>query len=116
MRDVALAHLRALEKSESNGQRYACISGEYFWLEDLANVIKEEFSKHGYSIEAKPLLECPDKDKNSFLSSRWGKSFKMTNEKIKKELSIEFIKANKAAIDMGYSLIKQGLIPDLIKK
>jgi nucleoside-diphosphate-sugar epimerase len=116
IRDVALAHIRALEKPEADGKRYICFSGDYLWVEDIVNITKEEFEQYGYKIDAKVLDGCPDKDPSSYLNSRWGKTFKVSNEKIKKELGMEFIKPRDSAIAMGYSLITQGLVPDLIKK
>eukprot|EP00826_Nyctotherus_ovalis_P045515 TRINITY_DN5048_c0_g1_i10.p1 TRINITY_DN5048_c0_g1~~TRINITY_DN5048_c0_g1_i10.p1 ORF type:complete len:342 (-),score=93.95 TRINITY_DN5048_c0_g1_i10:120-1145(-) len=116
VRDVALAHVKALEKAETDGQRYVCFSGEYLWMEEIAKVLKAEFEQYGYKIEGKVLDECPDKDPNSFLNVRWGKNYKLTNEKIRKDLGIEFIKAKDSVKAMGYSMIAQGLVPDLIKK
>jgi len=116
VRDVALAHVRALEKPEADGQRYICFSGGYLWAEDIIKIIKDEFEQYGYKIDVKTLDECPDKEPGSYLGTRWGKTFELTNEKIKKDLGMEFTKPKDSAIAMGYSMIAQGLVPDLIKK
>lgn len=116
VRDVSLAHIKALEKSDLTGERFICFSGEHLWLAEVAEIIKAEFEKYGYKIVAKPQEECPIKDENHIYRFRWGRSYKLSNEKIKKVLGMEFRPAKESIIEMGYSLIKQGLVPDLIKK
>ncbi len=116
VRDVAMAHIEALERPSSNGQRYICYSGEIFWVEDMARVLREEFGKHGYPIPTELMKECPTKNKSEFVSIRWERSFIISNEKIRKELGITFVPAKEALLEMAHSFIKLGIVPDLAKE
>eukprot|EP01022_Parablepharisma_sp_SALTPOND_P029063 TRINITY_DN72459_c0_g1_i1.p1 TRINITY_DN72459_c0_g1~~TRINITY_DN72459_c0_g1_i1.p1 ORF type:complete len:378 (+),score=44.36 TRINITY_DN72459_c0_g1_i1:72-1136(+) len=116
VRDVALAHIKAMDTPEADGKRYICFSGQYLWIEELAKILKDEFGKYGYDIPTEVQKECPVKDKSHFLYLRWNKKFKLSNERIRKDLGIEFKGAKKAVIDMANSMIKQGSVPDLTKK
>ena len=116
VRDVAEAHVKALENKDLTGERYLCHCGECLWMEDIVDIVKEEFTKFGYEIVAQPLAECPNKDPKNIYNIRWGKSYKLSNEKIKKDLGMSFKTPKESIIDMGYGLIKQGLVPDVRKK
>jgi len=50
VRDAALGHVLALEKSnETDGKRYILVENSY-WMEDTLTMLREEFSKFGYKI------------------------------------------------------------------
>eukprot|EP01022_Parablepharisma_sp_SALTPOND_P017447 TRINITY_DN2786_c0_g1_i1.p1 TRINITY_DN2786_c0_g1~~TRINITY_DN2786_c0_g1_i1.p1 ORF type:complete len:376 (-),score=53.41 TRINITY_DN2786_c0_g1_i1:101-1228(-) len=116
VRDVALAHVAAMETPSMDGKRYICAPESGLWLEEFAMILKEEFEKYGYQIYTEVMKECPIKDKTQVLYVRWGKPFSMSNERIVKELGMNFIDPKKAVIDMAWSFIKQGLVPDLTAK
>lgn len=42
VREVAQAHVNALNVEKSDGERYILSEGSY-WLEDTANILREEF-------------------------------------------------------------------------
>ena len=54
VRDVAAAHIRAMELNGAAGQRYV-VSGEPLWMRDLADIIRAEFEPQGYSIASRVL-------------------------------------------------------------
>lgn len=46
VRDVALAHLRAMRIPEAAGKRHLIVSGHY-WMREMAQILHDEFSKFG---------------------------------------------------------------------
>ena len=61
VRDVAKAHLLALENPNSNGNRYL-ISSKTMWLLDIAQVLQNEFKPHGYKVTTRTIGKCPGLD------------------------------------------------------
>jgi len=58
VRDVALAHVIALEKlEETNGKRYLLNSSSH-WFKELIEVLSNEFSKYGYKLPTKEANSC----------------------------------------------------------
>lgn len=57
VRDVAEAHIRAMESSESNGQRILVSAQPSFWFRDIGNVLSNEFCSQGYYV---PRYEVPN--------------------------------------------------------
>ena len=110
VRDVALAHLLALENPIADGKRYICFSGEHMWIRDIAQELKTEFAKFGYNVSCEEMQECPAKDKADVLYLRWAKTYKLVNELIKKELGMTFRSAKEAILELAHSLIKQGIV------
>ena len=54
VRDVAEAHVRAMEAPVAAGQRLVC-SGEFYWLADVARVLKAHLAARGYKIVTREL-------------------------------------------------------------
>jgi len=118
VRDVALAHLRAMTHPSAAGNRYICTSAP-LWMIDVAQILSKEFSPKGYKITTfgvpKPLVwmvSLWDKDAEAVLPLLGAKT-NMTNEKIKKELGMEFRDVSETVIAMGHSLIEFGLVPKM---
>eukprot|EP01022_Parablepharisma_sp_SALTPOND_P007550 TRINITY_DN1313_c0_g1_i1.p1 TRINITY_DN1313_c0_g1~~TRINITY_DN1313_c0_g1_i1.p1 ORF type:complete len:355 (+),score=46.74 TRINITY_DN1313_c0_g1_i1:264-1328(+) len=116
VRDVAAMHIAALENENTDRQRYISSCGEDLWIEEIAEILRNEFGKYGYKISDEVMAECPEEQKGTLAGAAWGKRFKASNEKAKKELGIKFIGAKEAVLEMAYSLIKMGVVPDLISK
>ena len=51
VRDVALAHLRAIEVEGTGGNRFV-LAGRTTWLREIGEIVKEEFEPHDYKIPA----------------------------------------------------------------
>jgi len=121
VRDVALAHIKAMESPTSNGQRYLLVGGTY-WFIDIANVLREEFEKHGYKIPKTVFNRCLIKFAANFdkkiksIVNVLGKEMRVDNSKSIKELGINYRDPKQALIDMGWSFINLGGIPDKRKK
>jgi nucleoside-diphosphate-sugar epimerase len=122
VRDVSLAHLRAIECGEkSDGQRYICCSDANMWFEEIAEVLRKEFGKYGYRVPKWKMKHYQLKlislfySKGKTLLPFWGQYQRYSNEKIRRDLRISFRSAEDAIISMGYSMIENKVVPNLIK-
>lgn len=115
VRDVALAHVKALEGSEHVGKRYLIVSGGK-WMKDTARVIQKEFKPLGYFV---PTLTVPNTfvwlgsffDKTTALVvPRLDKEFKLDNRRMIEELKIQPIDLDQTIIDTCHSLMEKGIL------
>ncbi|CDW83956.1 nad-dependent epimerase dehydratase [Stylonychia lemnae] len=118
VRDVALLHYLAFEKQNIQGERFLATQ-ETISLLDIANILKEEFQPQGYKVQTKLIGYCPLKLASYF--NREVKSilpFINENSQASNIKSIEVLgmkytrEMKQIVIDMGYSIIEKGLIPD----
>jgi nucleoside-diphosphate-sugar epimerase len=120
VRDVALAHLKALENPESNGQRYI-ISSEVFSFKQFADALHEEFSKYGYTIPTNVLsdTELQEKAKTNpviqFILPYDGKAPEYDTSKSVNELGLNYILVKDAAVAMISDSIRLGNVPNKIQ-
>jgi len=115
VRDVASAHLAAMINPRANGNRYICAS-ELIWLTDVAKLLNKNFAKRGYKVST---LQFPDwfvkfyalldKSVKSEVPNL-GKESRVSNQKIKDQLGIQFRSAEEAVLSMAESLIQLGVI------
>jgi dihydroflavonol-4-reductase len=56
VRDVAAAHVKAMEKSAAAGQRFCCVV-EDAWMSDIAAILRKHYSARGYRI---PTMVMPN--------------------------------------------------------
>ena len=115
IRDVAAAHIRAMEVPEASGQRYL-VAGKVMWMREIADVIRAEFEPQGYSIASRMLPKglvwalkfvSP---KMKWLYRQIGLVITTDCSKAKNELGIEISDTNQAIIDACYSLIERELV------
>jgi len=117
VRDVAIAHVKALENKNSNGKRYA-LSAASVWAEELSVYLRDEFTQYGYKIPNRKIKYCTVKFASMFDDSLKqilpyvGKELRIENKRSIEELHIEYIDPKKSVVDMGYSLIERGYVPD----
>ena len=58
VRDVALAHVIAIEKEDlTDGKRYV-LSENTYWFEDVINILRDEFGKYGYKMPSFNVGSC----------------------------------------------------------
>ncbi|CDW84060.1 nad-dependent epimerase dehydratase [Stylonychia lemnae] len=120
VRDVALAHLRAIEVEEAKGNRFI-LSCKGVWFVEMASALKSEFGKF-YKIKDTELSYCTIKiaalfDKTiKLILPYWGKTLNLKNQKSKDILGIDYIFPQKSVIDMAQSMIDSGIIQNKIKK
>ena len=120
VRDVAKAHLLALEKGEiADGKRYICVS-DSLWLSDVAQVLRDEFTQYGYKVTNRNIPYCGAKFASFFQTKAklllpWiGKHLKFNTSNIKNDLGMEFIPLKEGILELAYSCIKIGIITDKI--
>jgi nucleoside-diphosphate-sugar epimerase len=115
VRDVALAHVKALESPEHVGKRYLILS-ECKWMRDVARMVQKEFKPLGYFV---PTMAVPNAlvwigsfvDKSTaLLVPRLGKEFKLDNKRMVEELKITPTDVEKTVVDTCYSLIDKNII------
>jgi len=121
VRDVAECHLKALLSPQSNGKRYLCSAGS-MWFEEMTTVLREEFEKYGYKVPSRTFGKCLLRlvgifDRRVALAvPEIGIKRVWQNKLSVEELGMNYISPKQSLIDMGYSLIKIGAVPDKTKK
>lgn len=115
VRNVAEAHLKALTAKPF--ERYAMVENTYKFS-DLGKILNEEFKPLGYKVTHKDMCKLTawsvkwfNKDMRSFYAD-WDIKCHVKNDKAKSELGIDFISIKDSLIEMGYSLIDHGFVPD----
>ena len=120
IQDVAQAHIQAMLNPKSDGNRYLCAAGG-LWIQQISQILRNEFGKHGYSIPKYPmpyflvkLISLFDNDFARCMPS-YGKEIILDNTRIQEHLGMKFISTEEAVISTGYSLIKEGKIKNKLK-
>lgn len=115
VRDVALAHVKALESPEHVGKRFLIVS-ECKWMKDIAKMIQKELKPFGYFV---PTMTVPSTlvwlssfvDKSTqMVAARLDREFKLDNKRMVEELKITPTETEKTVIDTCISLIEKGII------
>ena len=120
VREVATAHLAALENPKSDGKRHILVA-KTLWMEEIAQILQKEFNKQGFNIKCKPIGKCPLKFVSVFdcqvkmLLPMIGVFWRFDNSRSKEDLGIQYTDAEKTIIDMAYTLIDFGIVPDARK-
>lgn len=100
VRDVALAHVRAVTLPQAAGERIAIVSEQnYIPMIRWAHILNKEFSKYDFKI---PLEEE--------VGNGNCKTTKIDNKKMTQLLDIEPTDFNKTIIDLANSLIEKGIV------
>ena len=101
VRDVALAHVKAVFTPEAAGERILIISSTNFIpMIRWAQILDKEFTSKGYKI---PLEEVETGEAK-------GKTAKVNDSKMRNILGIKPIEFEKTVIDMAYSLINKDFL------
>ena len=105
VRDVAAAHIAAMEKSEAAGNRHI-LTNRTVHITEFAKILRDEFQPQGYTIPSEELpksIEIPE------LAPMLGKVVHYKNERMVKVLGIQPRPIEDSLIDTCYSLIDFGL-------
>ena len=105
VRDVAAAHIAAVEKSEAAGNRHI-LTNRTAHMTKFAKILRDEFQPQGYTIPSEELpksIEIPE------LGPMLGKVVQYNNERMVKVLGIQPRPIEDSLIDTCYSLIDLGL-------
>ena len=105
VRDVAAAHIAAMEKSEAAGNRHV-LNNRTVHITEVAKILREEFQPQGYPI---PSEELPKSTEVPELKPMLGKVTRYNNERMVKALGIKPRPIEDSLIDLCYSLIDLGL-------
>ena len=116
VRDVALAHIAAMEKQEAAGNRHILVSSN-MWMKEIAEVMSREFQPQGYKIKlwvmpkvgvwlakfALPMVRL--------VYPMLGVVTTYSNAKMKNDLGVEPRDIESSILDTCYSLIESGAVP-----
>lgn len=115
VRDVALAHVKALDGAEHVGKRYLIVS-DCKWMKDIARVVQKDFKPLGYFV---PTMAVPSTlvwigsflDKSTaMLVPRLDKEFKLDNKRMVEDLKITPTEVELTILDTCHSLVDRGII------
>ena len=118
VRNVAEAHVNAIEKGV-NGARYLMNCQEDFiWLKDWTKVLKDEFEGTEYKASIKEAPYCLlwmssicDNSLNQFLVI-YGKKFSCEQKRVQEDLGVNYISMEQSTKEMAHNLIDIGYIED----
>ena len=115
VRDVALAHINALTAPGAADNRHLLVA-ESIWYTNTARILSDEFSKYGYDIPTKKASYISlwisgrfDPKKRRLLMTI-NKEFKLDNTRMKNVLGVTPRSTATTLIDMGYSMIDNGVV------
>ncbi|KAI1345491.1 ketoreductase [Xylaria sp. FL0043] len=98
VRDVALAHLRAMTVPEAGGNRFYVVGG-HFANSQIADIIREQFPSLADRLPADTVSDLPDD------------VYKFNNGKSRELLGIEYTSLEKSVVDTVKSILER--FPDL---
>lgn len=115
VRDVALAHVRAISKPEAANCRHI-VTSAHLWLQDIAHVLRNEFAPHGYFIPTWPapyfslyLYSFLD-NSTKLILPRIGQTYTFSNRRMKDVLEVDPRMSQDTLIDTVYGLIECGVV------
>lgn len=116
VRDVAEAHLRALIKKPPSG-RYILVQNVCEFV-DIGKILTDEFSQFKYEPSNQTLGYWTAKIAAWFIPeaqtilNQWSKKIQVSSQKARDELDTLYIPYQRSIVDMGYSLLDNGYVPD----
>jgi dihydroflavonol-4-reductase len=115
VRDTATLHRLAMERPEAAGNRYLC-AGEHMWMQEVAQVLAEEFNPRGYRV---PTGRLPywlmwiigRFDRTARLALYFvDRRESVTADKAVRELGWTMRPVKQTIVDTGHSLVDLGLL------
>lgn len=133
VRDVARAHMLAMNASNTDGQRVLITHEKPVWFKDIRDWLAEEFKGHGYVISPftvpswmVKLYAKTNLDKQSTaIVHRLGPELKFSNKKVSMQcfllkvpptfkskdlMCMSYIEPKRSVLEMMYSMIGKGMI------
>ncbi|GBM18507.1 Putative uncharacterized oxidoreductase YDR541C [Araneus ventricosus] len=115
VRDVAEAHLKAMIVPEAANHRHLVNTG-HLWLQDIAHILRNEFSPQGYFIPTWPapyfalwIYSFIDSSTRLILE-RINQTYTFSNRRMKEVLKVEPRKAETTVIDTVHGMIECGVV------
>ena len=115
VRDVALAHIRAMQVPEAAGNRHLLCTQSFCFL-DLAKICAEEFGSQGYEVPKKTAPYFLMKLRGFFdqnvrmILPKLRKDVHFNNTRMKEVLDIQPVDPRVSVIDMNYDAIEYGFV------
>ncbi|PLS19838.1 SDR family oxidoreductase [Neptunicoccus cionae] len=114
VRDIALMHVRALQRPESAGSRFIG-SERFMWMQDIALLLKAEYPDRKIATRLAPdwvmrLMGMFDKTIAGIIPSL-GQEIPLDNSAAAEVLGMEFIEARQAIKTSASYLIREHLVP-----
>ncbi|VDK79735.1 unnamed protein product [Litomosoides sigmodontis] len=118
VRDVARAHIRAMECSNCNGERIMITATPSVWFSQLTTWLYDEFKNQGFLISrvrtpnwlAKFYAKVTCDPHFEAVKYRLGPKLHFDNSKSVQLLQMEYMPIRKSIIDMVYSMMDYGII------
>lgn len=124
VRDAALIHVLILNKDQTHNKRFNVCQGTY-WMEDLAEIINDEFTFMGLTTSSSVIGLIPVKLASLFSSNlkpilfHCNKDLKISSFRIREIVAVKLRAFDESILDMAYTLIDRGQVKkeiDIIKK
>ena len=122
VRDVAEAHISAMEKPElTRAKRYILVENSYY-LDEITQELENEFSTFGYRFNKKNMWKILFKVGGLFSNdlyvwkNRWGRKYLFDHSNSVKDLGIKYRSVKEMVTSCGYDYIKKGYIKNLLKQ
>jgi len=100
VRDVALAHVRALLRPEAGGKRFYCVGG-FFSNARLAGIIRDGFPQLDREGRLPPVEACVD----DFPEDHW----RFDNSRSREVLGLEYTPLEESVRDTVEAMLKMGV-------
>uniref|UniRef100_A0A0R3RJD9 Epimerase domain-containing protein n=1 Tax=Elaeophora elaphi TaxID=1147741 RepID=A0A0R3RJD9_9BILA len=118
VRDVARAHIRAMECANCNGERILITTTPSVWLSQLTRWLNDEFKNQGFLISrmttpnwlTKLYAKMTYDPHFEAIKYRLGLRLRLDNTKSLQLLQMEYTPIKKSVIDMVYSMMNYGII------
>ena len=121
VRDVARAHVLALENPNATGKRFI-LAAKTIWMLEAAQILAKEFEPQGFKIPTKTLGKCP-----IYIASLWdpqarlllnyiGYHIRVNNQRSIDVLGLKYTDVEESLKTMAYALIEVGTVKDKRKK
>jgi len=115
VRDVAAAHVAAMEKPEAAGQRFI-VADAFLWFSDIGRILGEAFPAYrrkmpkGELPNAVSRLLVPFRPDVRAVRGDLGRLWEVSNERAKRVLGITIRPAREAVVAMAEALIRLGRV------
>ncbi|EJW75664.1 hypothetical protein WUBG_13429 [Wuchereria bancrofti] len=118
VRDVARAHIRAMECANCNGERILITATPSVWFSQLTRWLHDEFKSQGFLISrvttpnwlAKLYAKMTCDPHFEAVKYRLGAKLHFDNTKSRRLLQMEYMPIKKSVIDMVYSMLDYGIV------
>ena len=121
VRDVAQAHIIAMEKPECSGKRYILVAESNVPFRTIYQIVNKEFGQQGYKANMMNIpkfvawIVAKFNGGMAMLYPSIGKHLTFVNDKLINELGIQPHEREQSIVDTCYSLIEFGLVKKTTK-